>query len=239
MFDTCCTHKPIHCGARNRPIWPVLGWWMQVSILQADKSVCLLTMFKQHSTKTKTKNRTVGSAPDGIVKYNFRGRCGMVNYHAVLSLYQQHLRVFGCEKWPPTRPQVSQCRIPGGKGWHEFVLEEAQLLFGQCVTKGVLHWKVIEKWCLIQRSNLIRGLYSCKISKQRLNGSVLFTLLLCAALRHKRGLALKGNWNVILSQRSKLIRGLYACKISKQRLNGSVFFTCLLCAAQKKGLAGN
>ena len=37
------------------------------------------------------------------------------------------------KNWPPTQPQVSQCRILGGKGWHEFVFQEAQLLSGQWI----------------------------------------------------------------------------------------------------------
>ena len=49
-----------------------------IYILQADKSLCLLTMLKKNA---------VGSAADRITKSNFRGRCGTVNYHTVINLY--------------------------------------------------------------------------------------------------------------------------------------------------------
>ena len=85
------------------------------NILLADESLGLLTMFKR--------------------------RCGVScgsNYQVQFSWQVwdgQLSQASRCEKWPPTRPQFSQCRILGGKGWHEFVLQEAQLLFGQCMGK--------------------------------------------------------------------------------------------------------
>ena len=70
--------------------------------------------------------------------------------------------------------------------------------------------------------------------------SRLFTLLLCAALRDKRGGALNGNWKVIVNPRNPFKGSLLiGARYKKQRLNGSMIFTFWLCAAlrHKRGVA--
>ena len=101
-------------------------------ILQADNSLCLLTMFKKHCRVSCGSNYKVQ-----LLSWQVWDRQLSRFYVCFFFVFKYILinsRLPGVKNDCPHGPRFSECRIVRGKGWHEFVLQEAQLLSGQCST---------------------------------------------------------------------------------------------------------